>query len=374
MSRRGNHEGTVLQRADGRWVAQLRLPDGGRKSWYRRTRAEAQAALFEGRKQLEKGAPILANERQTLTQFLEDWLVRVKAEVRARTAYDYASYTRRYLLPALGRIRVTKLTRQDVERMLADMAAQGLSPRTRQFARAVLRRALQELVGESLAVNAASQATAPRLGEREPHWWGIDEARAFLAVASDHPLGALWTLALTLGLRPGEYLALQWKDVDWERQTVTIRRSLEHVGWALHVVEGTKTRGSRRTLPLPAPAIEALRRHRARQAEERLRAGPAWQDEGWLFTDAAGGHLHDSAVRDAFYRLSEQAGLPRIRLYDLRHSSASLLLALGAPLRVVMEVLRHSSITTTANIYAHVEEGLSRDALDRLGAALSAHG
>jgi integrase len=192
----------------------------------------------------------------------------------------------------------------------------------------VLHKALEDAVHEGLiARNVASIAHSPRLEEFEPTMWSLAEVRTFLAAARDR-LGPLYILTACTGLRSGEVRGLRWKDVDLEERVLRVRAALGRD----NTVGTLKTKGSRRRVELPALAISALRAQRTRQAEERLALGEAWghgHDFGLVFTSTVGTALDGIHLLKAFYRLCDTAGLPRIRIHDLRHLQASLLLAAG---------------------------------------------
>ncbi|HSH79967.1 MAG TPA: site-specific integrase [Herpetosiphonaceae bacterium] len=183
------------------------------------------------------------------------------------------------------------------------------------------------------------------------------------------PLEALYRVALSLGLRRGEALGLRWEDLDLERRTLRVAVSLGVVNGKL-VLGEPKTATSRRTLELPAALVTALRVHRARQLEERLLAGSRWQETGFVFTSSVGTPIHPGNLLKAFHALLNRAGLPRVRFHDLRHSYASLLAAQGISARVAMEMLGHSDIRVTQNIYTHVFEEARHEVTDAISRAL----
>jgi integrase len=179
---------------------------------------------------------------------------------------------------------------------------------------------------------------------------------------------ALYVVALSLGLRRGEALGLRWEDVDLDTRTLRIEVSMGVVGGKLTLGE-PKSATSRRTLPIPASLVTALRAHAIRQMEERLVVGSRWQDTGYVFTSTVGTPIHPGNLMKSFHALLDRAGLPRIRFHDLCHSCASLLAAQGVPARVAMEVLGHADIRITQNIYTHVFDEAKQqaaDAMDRL--------
>jgi len=377
MAKRGNSEGSIYRRSDGRWAASVDLgqADGRRrrKAFYGKTRQDVGRKLQAAQRALADGLP-LVDQRQTLGGFLEIWLRdSVARKVRPRTLQRYQEIVKLHLTPRLGRIPLAKLTPAHVERMMNEAIGQGAAPRSACHHRAVLRTALNVAMKWGvLGRNVASLAGPPRVPEREIRALGQADARALLEAVRGDRLEALFTVALALGLRQGEALGLRWPDVDLGGALLTVQRSLQRVNGEWLFPE-PKTPRSRRTLHLPGPVTAALREHRARQLVERLRLGAAWQGETWgdlVFTDEAGGPLSGFYVSRRFKALLAVAGLPPMRYHDLRHGAASLMAAQGVPARVAMEILGHSQISTTMNIYAHVAPELGRDAADRMGAAL----
>jgi integrase len=197
----------------------------------------------------------------------------------------------------------------------------------------------------------------------------VEEAQQLLAATDDDRLYALWSVALGVGLRRGEALGLRWQDVDLDGGTLRVEQALQRTKGGL-VLGPTKTPRSRRTIPLPAVCVRALKIHRARQNVERLAVGDSWQDSGLVFTSNVGTPVEPRNVNRSFTKLIEKAGVRPVRRHDLRHTCASLLLAQGVPLRVVMEVLGHSQIAVTANTYTHVLPTLQREAADLMDRAL----
>jgi len=377
MAKRGNSEGTVFKRGDGRWAASVDLGQGlgrrRRKAFYGKSRQEVARKLLDAQRALADGLP-LPGQRQTVAAFLETWLKdSVTYKVRPRTLQRYNEIVRLHLVPRLGSIALAKLSPADVERAMNEAQADGGSPRTAAHMRAVLRTALNVAMRWGiLGRNAASLAGPPRVPEREIRPLSRNDARAILEAVAGDRLEGLFTIALALGLRQGEALGLRWPDVDLDGGLLTVQRSLQRVGREWFFPE-PKTARSRRTIPLPGPVTAALREHRVRQVQERLRLGAAWQGERWgdlVFADEAGGPLSGFHVRRRFTALLAVAGLPPMRYHDLRHGCVSLMAAQGIPARVCMELLGHSQISTTMNVYAHVAPELGRDAADRMGEAL----
>lgn len=376
MTRRGNGEGSIFRRKDGKWVAAITIgytADGRcrRKTAVAASKAEARKRLAELQAAAEQGLALTTDP--TLAEYLRKWLKEsAPRTLRPRTLAGYTSIIERHLIPALGRIRLRRLQPGDIDAYLNQALQRGLSARTAQYHHAVLRRALGQAERWGyIARNVARLVTPPTVHQRAIAPLTPEQARLFLAGIEGDRLAALYALSLSLGLRQGEVLGLTWADVDLDGCTLTVRRTLQRYGGAYHLDE-PKTQRSRRAISLPAPLVDALRQHRARQAEERLRAGPLWQGDRWnlVFCNEIGGPLAGAEVTRRFQAKLAALGLPRQRFHDLRHAAATFLLAQGVPLRVVMEVLGHSTITTTANVYGHVLPELQRDAMDRQGALL----
>jgi integrase len=378
--RRGNGEGSIYRReSDGIWCTSVDLGyvNGRRKRKviYGKTRKEVAEKLKVVLRDQQQGLPIVV-ERQTVAQYLARWLADVvRPSVRPRTYQSYAMHVRLYLTPALGHYQLAKLRPEHVQAMMNQMLeaggkdGQGLSPRTVQYARAVLRRALnQALKWGMVPRNVATLVDPPR--SRTPRFTTLtpEQGRMLLDAARGDRLEALYRVALSLGLRQGEALGLRWEDVDLQAGTLRVAVALQRVDGKLQLVE-PKTDRSRRTLFLPTALVNALKAHRTRQLQERLLAGDRWRDSGLVFTSRIGTPLEPRNVTRAYKALLTRAGLTDIRFHDLRHSCASLLVAQGLHPRVVMETLGHSQISLTMNTYAHVLAEVQREAaltMDRL--------
>jgi integrase len=291
------------------------------------------------------------------------------------THEQYRQHVKLYLAPLLGHHRLSKLAPQHVRAFLKRKLEDGLSPRTVQLSLVILRRSLGQAVKDGLTGrNVAKLVDGPRVRHFEGQTLSPEDARALLDAAKGERFEALYTAALAVGLRMGEALGLRWQDVNLDRRSLTVNRILERIGRGhgstLQLVE-PKTSRSRRTVNLSEAAVRALRAHKVRQLEERLAAGLRWQDSGLVFPNSLGKPLDPHELHNGFKALLTKAGLPNIRFHDLRHSAASLMLAQGIPLRSIQDILGHSSIALTANLYAHVGEQLRREAADAMDAVLA---
>lgn len=366
MSKNANGEGTVYQRKDGRWTAATYVlrPDGGRqrRQVYGSTRAEVASRLRDLITLTERGIPA-AGAATTVAEYSAHWLEHVaKRSLRPSTVSNYSWMLRKYVIPAVGSRRLDRLTPAHVRKLHADVAAAGVSARTQQLAHAVLRSMLSEAVREELVGrNVASLVKSPRPEKREVTPWSIEELDLFRIAAAGHRLETLFLLAYSLGLRRGELLGLRWEDLDLDGRMLHVRQTLQRLGAGTGRVLGPpKTGRSRRSIPLPASVATALLELRP------ARIG----DSGLVFTTAAGTPLEPSNLRRDFDSLIERAGVRRIRFHDLRHTCASLLFAQGVPPRVVMDVLGHSTLAVTTDIYAHVMPSTLIDAASSMDALL----
>lgn len=366
MAKRGNNEGSISKRDDGRWMARISLPGGKRKYYYGDTRAEVAKKLTEATRDRDKGLPVVG-ERLTVGQHLDTWLESsVKPSVRPRTYAGYEAHVRLHLKPALGKVSLSKLTPQQVQSFLNQTIEGGLTPATALRIRATLRKSLNQAMRWGLVSrNVATLIDAPKARRPKIEPMPPEQARQFLAAIQGDQHEALYNLVLATGLRQGEALGLRWEDIDIDRGSVTVRRSLQRLK-GVSTLSQTKTEGSWRTLPIPPIAVQRLREHRARQNRERLQAGDGWNDLGLVFTAAAGEPIEPSGVTKRFQRILKREGLPRRRFQDLRHTAATYWLLQGIDLQVVKDLLGHSQISLTADTYAHVMPALREDAAARM--------
>jgi integrase len=329
-----------------------------RKVFYGKTRTEVAGKLKTALHAQQQGT-LKIDDRTKVEVFLDRWLREVvEPTTRPRTAESYRAVVTVHLKPALGHHPLSKLQPAHIQKMLADSIAKGLSNRTVEYQWQILRRALNVAVRwQLLARNVADLVTPPRPRHHEVTPLPLAEVRKILEVSRTHRLGAAYTLSVACGLRRGEVLALKWSDVDLDSRRLRVRSTLQRVGGKLS--EGDpKSEKSRRQLALPTIAVEALRRRRASQAEERLAAGPDWHDTpGYVFTTPTGGPVDPRNLLRSWHQLLASLDIPPRPLHDPRHCAASLMLSEGVPLKVVQEVLGHSTMRLTADLYGHLMPG-----------------
>jgi integrase len=375
-ARRGNGEGSIYQRSsDDRWfgVCSLGVDANGRpirKSVTARTRAEVAERLKLLQRQVDDGlqAP---DSKMTVSQLLDRWYSDVLRHQVAESAADnYRSIADHHVRPSLGRKRVAGLTTADVDRLISQKIDEGLAVSTVRRIRSVLVQALDQAIRwGSVTRNVASLTRGPKETRREGRTLSPKEARRLLDAVKGHRNEALYSLMLSTGTRRGESLGLKWSDVDLDSGTVMIRRQLKREGARL-VTADTKTARSRRSVNLPRPMVDLFRTHRARQSAERLALGDAWHDTDFVFTTSIGTPVDPRNFSREFKMICRKAGLGDWHPHELRHSAASLMLAQGVKLQVVSEVLGHSSIRMTADVYGHILAPDRKDAADAIGRAL----
>ena len=369
--------GQIVRRGPGTYMVRVfRGKDAsGKRHWsnttVKGTRQEAQRELNRRLSAKDSGR-LPATTKQTVEAYFTKWLtVDVKPRVTARTHASYTRLVTSYVLPALGLRKLASVTAQDVQALVNDLSGRNLSPRTIRYTVSVLRAALRRAVSlRLLPVNPVDKdaLTLPAGTHREYTWLTPAQAAKLFAASAGDRFAALWHVAVMTALRPGEYLALRWSDVDLTAATLTVRRTLLPGG-----TFGTgKTPKSRRTVTLPASTVASLKEHKRRQNAERLKAGDQWEDGDLVFCTARGRPLdHNNVVHYHFQPLLERAELPRIRLYDLRHTGATLLLEAGESLKVVSERLGHASIVLTADVYSHVSPTMQTRSAERLESLLA---
>lgn len=292
--------------------------------------------------------------------------------MRPRTWQRYEEFVRLHLNPEVGHIRAAKLQPRDLDSMYRRLIESGMSPTTCGHLHRALHAALKlGMQRDMLYRNVAELTCAPRPAAHDVKPLSIEQVRDLIEAAEADPLGALFTVAVTTGLRQGELLGLRWDSVDLDARKLEVVGSLQRIpDRGLEIVE-PKSKSSRRSVHLPSVAVEALRRHRVAQAAERLRVGPGWNDLDLVFPNSLGRPMNAAnLIRRSFHPFLERAGLPTIRFHDLRHTCATLHLADGANIKVVAEMLGHSDVTTTLRTYSHVMPTMQADAVRAFDARL----
>jgi integrase len=375
---RNRHHIHKVARADGsvvfRAVIDLgRDPVTGKRKQARVSAVDKktlEAKIGEAIARHDSGRPV-SDSAMSLAAFLEQWLTYSAGNVKGGTLRTWRSRCDAWIIPTLGHKRLRDVKPLDVERLLKSITDAGRSSSTANVVHATLRTALNQAVRwELIQRNPCSAVKPPRSTPPEMRVWDAKQAaRVIDAARSDSQYGALWRLAITTGMRVGELLGLRWADVDGDRLTISVRQTLARGERGAPTLGTPKTPKSRRTIAITLADAEVLRSHRAHQAAIRL-ACPTWHQLDLVFCRDDGKPTHPNSLARAFAQLIEAAGVPRIRMHDMRHSAISLMLANGIPVKVVSERVGHASATMTMDRYAHVLPGMQESAAAKLAQVL----
>jgi integrase len=383
-TKRSDGEGSLFEdKVRGRWVGVLVVGwrDGKpiRRKVSAKSRSAAATRLRELRDKVNAGN-LPAGRVPTVAEWMTHWLDEIaSAKVRPRTLAGYRRYVAIYINPLLGSHRLDRLTPEHVQtawRRLTETGRPGavvskpLSTTTARQAHRILARALKVAQQRGYVQrNVATLIDAPASRDVEMTPLSKDQAQRILATARDTRLAARWSVALSLGLRQGEALGLQWQHVDLEQGAIHVRQALSRLTGQGLVFGPVKSRAGRRTVALPASLLVQLRAHRSAQNAERLAAGTWWKDHDLVFCQPDGRPIDPRADWQTWKDLLAKAGVPHRRLHDARHTAATLLLAQGIPTRVVMDILGHSQISVTTK-YQHVLGDMQQAAADKMDSAL----
>ena len=354
-------------------VSAGRKPSGKRwepKETFRGPRRDAERRLTEMQRASDAGT--LADPgRMLLGDFLADYVAH--ADIRDRTRLRYQQLLRKHVAPAIGLTPLAKVDARHVRAVMRSMAEAGLSDTTRLQTYAVIRAAFRAGISDgTVATNPVARVRPPKRKDPElsiPSWAEVIR----IIEASDGTMRLVFTLLATTGARRSEILGLRWRETDLNAGALTITRTAQVSGTTVVFAEATKSKGSRRTIPLPASTVAALRTYRARQSERRLMLGDAWQDNDLVLDRGDGQPMHPDVVSRHFQRLARRLGLGA-RLHDLRHAHATHLLLSGVPVSVVSERLGHADPGFTLRTYGHVLEGAGRIAADVIERAMAGVG
>jgi integrase len=364
-----------IRKRGSTWTYYLFIRDpltGGRRQRSKggfRTKRECQAALTEALAAIRTGA-FVEPSRRTVGSFLaEEWLPAVRrTNLRPSTWANYRIHIEAHVLPDLGGIELQQLSPIQLNALYQQLLTvggrdgAGLAEKTVRNVHAILHRALKDAGRWGyLARNPAAAADPPTPKRLEPQVWEPAQLRTFLSHVRNDRLYAAWLLVATTGLRRGEILGLRWVDVDLKAGRLAVRQTLVVVDYHVQVSE-PKTPRSRRALALDPATVEALRAHRTQQDGERALIGAGYHHSGLVFTAPDGSPIHPQRFSSWFEQHTRAAGLPRIRLHDVRHSYATAALAAGVPAKVVSERLGHATIAMTMDTYSHVLPALDTQA------------
>ena len=346
--------------------------DQGKTKYHSKViKGKREATAYGSKMEAKKNeGTIVDSGRIKLKEHMETWLETVvKNRVREKTYLDYKSRVRLYINPTLGHVRIDKLRPEQIQTVYNDMIERNLSPRTVRYTHTILRNSLQQAVKwERIYRNPADLVDLPRQKKKEMQCFTPEQAAIFIDATYDSPFKALFSLLLTSGMRPGEALGLKWNDIDFDGRKVSVNRSLTPTKGGGWILEEPKTSRSRRTIPIPISVIGDLKDHEKSQIRKMVKAKPGkYNDQGFIFAAANGEPMNEINILNRHFKpLLKKANLPNIRLYDLRHTCATLLLSAGENPKIVSERLGHASIVLTLDTYSHVLPDMQQGASDKL--------
>jgi len=361
--RRDKGEGSIYQRAsDNMYVAYCNLADGKRKYIYAKTRGEIVKKLKALQRNIEAGTHV-ERRPETVQAFFTYWLEIHASQVKATTIATYASHLKP-VYAAIGHVKLQALTPDKIQRMYSDLEKK-VSSNTVRGVHMALNAAFKDAVRwKFISINPCASVDAPKFKKFYGTVLNGVQARTLIDWSKDTELECFIVLALTLALRRGEITGLKWSDIDLDIKTLTVQRTVSKIVGGY--LEGeAKTEHSNRVLLIPEVTLAMLKRHRAKQNAQRL-AAPAWTDLNLVYPCESGGYTKTSTLTNRFSAVLIEAGLPHVRIHDLRHSCATLLLSLGVPAIVVSQILGHSSTKITQDVYGHVLPAMQDEAMQKI--------
>lgn len=367
--------GQIKQRGEKTFLVRVYLgtSDNGKRHYHNRTvrgtKKDADKVLMEIIRRHEAGEP-LEDAKHIFSAYAEEWLQAKASSVRSNTVENYRYLLKKYVFPKFGNRKLNGVEATEISALYAGLSKQGISGATLQMLHNILSGIFkQALKARLLRFNPLTAVERPKNKRKEMQTLSGKDAKAFLEAIKGTPEECLFTFLLTTGCRPSEALGLKWGDLSFDAATITIQRTLKkkHGQWKC---DAPKTASGLRTITLPAEMLSRLRTQRRVQNEARLKAGREWKDSGFIFTDEFGRPRGLGMVRLRFKQALQRVGLPDIRLYDARHTSATLLMESGVSAKVVSERLGHADVSITLETYSHVTQQLQQQAADRIGEAL----
>jgi len=366
---------TKIKKKDKTWLVRVFLgrDTNGKRKYYGKIihGTKKNAGTYLTAKLREKDLGIFVEPASMpLSEFLDRWLEEIaKPRVRESTYASYEMMLRLYINPKLGTKRLSDIQAHEIQRNYTDMRKSGLSSRTVRYAHNVLSSAFKQAIKWQMLIrNPCDVCELPRLEKTEMKYFTPNQVSTFLKTAQTDKHFLVFLLAIETGMRPEEYFAVQWKDIDLESGLLSVRRALiwNRKGGGFKFEE-PKTSKSRRSIPLSNSVVSALKVYRRTQLEQRMKLGADYASLDLVFATEIGTPISSKNLRDRHFKpLMTKAGLPEIRLYDLRHTTATLLLSAGENPKVVSERLGHASIVLTLDTYSHVLPTMQKDATSKI--------
>lgn len=373
--------GSILKRGEKRYLIRISLgrDENGKRLYYTETvndtKAEAERRKLELLRQFERGG-VVNDSKISLNAYLNEWLeVAKKPKVSPRTLKSYAYDLERYVKDGIGNYQLAKVHVTHIQKLYQELNERGLAGTTVRRLHAILNQAFKQAVRwRKIAYNPAADVELPSVKRKKPfRAMNRVEANSFLDAARETKHGTLFEIALFSGMRPGEYLGLTWDCVDWDTCSVRVEKAVCRPKGQKPYLGPTKTPESRRTIPLPFPTMQKLRAHRAHQMQEQMIERDRWTDHNLVFPNTVGGFWNERNLAQRYFKnILDAAGLPRtFRLYDLRHTCATLLLLADENVKVVSERLGHANIKLTLDTYQAVLPSMQKRATEKLAQLFS---
>ena len=386
----GNNEGSIRKRKNGTWEGRYTIGYDARGrqkqlSVYGKTRAEVARKLNEKTAAIQNGTYIIPRDH-TLLEWLENWLTTYAyIKVRASTYASYQAYINNHIAPYIGGVKLQKLTTEQLQLFFNEKAKNGrldgkggLSPKTIRNMYNMLHEALQQAVtNKYLSVNVSGGVVLPSRQTPDIIVFKPEEQAAILEACKKERLGFAIELDFMTGLRIGELCALKWSDFDFTEKIFDVRRTLQRIqkktsdigekSAKTQIVEGdTKTKNGKRVIPITDVMYHKLMQHRSRQNFEKLRLGKGYADYGYVFANEFGYAVEPSYIRDVYERILKSAGVSHYKFHTIRHTFATRAIENGAPVKIVSEILGHSSVQLTMDVYCHPSVSAKRSVMEKL--------
>ncbi|MBQ9851754.1 MAG: site-specific integrase [Ruminiclostridium sp.] len=375
-TRAAQGSGSIRQRPDGRWEARVTIgtdPGTGkpiRRSIYGSTQNEVRKRMTEILRDLDKGV-YQAPNKTTVGVWMDEWMETFcKNKVKPLTYQSYTGIIKNHIKPAMGAVELQSVKGTHIQRLYNTMTGKGLSGKTVKNASAVLHKAFGMAVKQGIIqANPCDSAELPKAERHEIKPLTDEEIPQFLSAIESNPMRNAYALCLFAGLREGEALGLSWGQIDFEKGRITISQQLQkekNKGGKYYIAPSTKS-GKPRTIEPPAITFDYLKAEKVRQLENRLKAGPLWDNQNDLvFTSETGKNLTFPTFYKWFKRIAASIGRPEARPHDLRHTAATVAIASGADIKSVQDLLGHATASFTLNVYAHTSEQMMKDTASRM--------
>ena len=342
------------------------------RSIFGKDQAEVYAKMIKAQTEINEGTYIEPS-KMTVGEWLDIWLKTYLNGVRPYTILNYTQHVNNHIKPVFGKVKLDKLNTHMIQQFYNDLGTihgnkPGLSPKTVKCIHGIFHKALQQAIEIGyLRSNPTTACKLPKVERKEVKSLDNEAIQSFLKAIRGHRFEVIFLVTLCTGLRRGEVCGLTWDSIDLERGTIHVNKQLQQVPGQSGNFRLTPTKnGKSRTITVASFVVDALRQHKVRQTEARLKAGPNWQDEGFVFTDEVGHRLSPNTVYHNYKRIVASIGLPEARLHDLRHTFATVSLHAGDDIKTVQENLGHATAAFTLATYAHVTEEMKRDSANRM--------